>query len=824
VSPDDDPPLDDALAAAKPAEAPGLLLAQARIAGALFGEVAPGFGRFRVLERLGGGGMGVVYAAYDPQLDRGVALKTVHVPSGSRELALREAKALAKLSHPNIVPVFDVGLEQDQVYIVMELVRGQTLRAWAKDRTALAIVDAYRQAAHALAAAHDAGLVHRDFKPDNALVGTDGRVRVVDFGLALEAQAASAGAGTPAYMAPEQAAGGAVTPAADQYSLCASLREAIAEPRPAWIESIVARGTAAEPSARFASMHELARALGRDPARVRRWRLIATAIAVVLLGATAGAFAIGRSASALEACGGGPEQLARAWAPAAQRAELARIAGLSSYGRDVAARLDQQLATHRTRWIANARDACLAHRRGEQSDALLDRRMACLGRGRAALSAMAELTTSATAATLPDLAQAASALPVPDACADVAALVADVEPPAPAIAPRVAAIRADLERARIEIAAGHFADARTRADASIAAARTVGYPPVLAEATLVAGRAAMELGDHDASARLGEAATLGVSTGQDAIGIEAWARRAYVRATTDEAGDPLAGSEIVQAIASRTRSAFARALLANNIGSVELGENRRADARVSFEQALAAARDVEGPGAVELVNVRINLAIVTDDPTARDRLLVDAHDQLARLLGPDHPATLFATWNRVMRTLSAPREAAAALEQLCARDELHPTLAARTALCWVELADVRDMLGDRRGAVTAIDRGLSLGAATSDEVPEAAGYALLWHGDAAGAVRSFESALAAVPVAPGEPWFRTFTRAKLQLGLARAHRDPAALGEALDVLTVLARDQQAAAIERRLAVARQLRAQAGEAGRPTSRTRSSATP
>jgi tetratricopeptide (TPR) repeat protein len=433
---------------------------------------------------------------------------------------------------------------------------------------------------------------------------------------------------------------------------------------------------------------------------------------------------------------------------------------------------------------------------------------------------MAELTKAATAATLPDLAQAASALPVPDACADVAALVADVEPPPPAIAPRVAGIRADLERARIETAAGHFTDARTLAQASITAARGLAYPPLLAEATLVAGRAAMELGDRDASAQLGDAAKLAIASGQDAIGIEAWARRAYVHATADEAGDPLAGSDVVEALASRTRSAFARALLANNIGSVELGQNRRADARASFERALAAARDVVGPGAVELVNVRINLAIVIDDRAARDRLLRDAHDQLARLLGPDHPATLFATWNRVMRTLGAPRDAADVLAQLCAKDELHSALPSRTALCWVELADAREMLGDRAGAATALARGIELGAASIDEVPEAAGYALLWHGDAAGAVKSFEAAIAAIPPTAGEPWFRTFTRAKLQLGLARAHHDPETLAAAVAALTVLARDQQAAAIERRLAAARELTGSES----PTSRTRGSANP
>ena len=137
------------IAGARPEESPALVLARARVAGALFGA-AVGLGRFRVLERLGGGGMGVVYAAYDPELDRGVALKTVHVPRIGREIALAEAKALARLAHPNVVPVFDVGVEGEHVYIVMELVRGDTLGAWVKDRSQAEILDVYRQAGHAL--------------------------------------------------------------------------------------------------------------------------------------------------------------------------------------------------------------------------------------------------------------------------------------------------------------------------------------------------------------------------------------------------------------------------------------------------------------------------------------------------------------------------------------------------------------------------------------------------------------------------------------------------------------------------------------------------
>ena len=184
--PDHTGEVEEALVEARPTDPAGLALARARVETALFGAAA-GCGRFHVLERIGRGGMGVVYAAYDPELDRGVALKMIHVPERGRELAIAEAKALARLSHPNIVPVYDVGVLEDHVYIVLELVRGVTLREWVKDRPVRQIVEVYLQAGAALAAAHAAGLVHRDFKPDNAIAGVDGRVRVVDFGLACEA-------------------------------------------------------------------------------------------------------------------------------------------------------------------------------------------------------------------------------------------------------------------------------------------------------------------------------------------------------------------------------------------------------------------------------------------------------------------------------------------------------------------------------------------------------------------------------------------------------------------------------------------------------------
>ena len=203
-------------------------------------------GRYLVLERLGKGGMGVVYAAYDPELDRKVAIKLIYGESDpdrvhrSQEMLRREAQALAKLAHPNIVAIHDVGAHAGQVFVAMEFVVGRTVRSWWEERSPgwQEVLAAMVQAGRGIVAAHEVGLVHRDIKPDNLLIGDDGRVRVADFGIARHdpsaietAPSVSTGArelgtigsrgtiiGTPAYMPPEQHEGGDVGPHSDQFS------------------------------------------------------------------------------------------------------------------------------------------------------------------------------------------------------------------------------------------------------------------------------------------------------------------------------------------------------------------------------------------------------------------------------------------------------------------------------------------------------------------------------------------------------------------------------------------------------------------------------
>jgi hypothetical protein len=289
-------------------------------------------GRYVVLSKLGEGAMGFVYRAHDPELDREVAVKIVAGRQSAR--TAREGKALARLAHPNVVAVHDVGVHEDSTFVAMELVEGQTLKDWLSEkRTREEIVAMFAAAGRGLAAAHEAGVVHRDFKPTNVLVGRDGRPRVADFGLALAGAAAEgpslavAGAhegvdtastglsavslvGTPRYVAPEQARGEETGPAADQFSFCVSLWEALCgEPPfegrelleilaavragrfresgsriPEHTRRVLLRGLAEDPSRRYPSMAALLDDLERDPRASRRRAVPATALAAGGLG------------------------------------------------------------------------------------------------------------------------------------------------------------------------------------------------------------------------------------------------------------------------------------------------------------------------------------------------------------------------------------------------------------------------------------------------------------------------------------------------------------------------------------------------------------
>ncbi|CAN5757422.1 hypothetical protein BH11MYX2_BH11MYX2_23290 [soil metagenome] len=306
-------------------------------------------GRYEIRGVLGRGGMGVVYSAFDPDLDRNVAIKLLHpalAAEGDAATArlVREGRAIAKLAHPNVVAVFDVGTHMGAVFIAMELVDGRSLDTWitAEPHPWREVVRVFLQAGDGLLAAHAAGLIHRDFKPANVLLGTDGRARVTDFGVAridgaprtpshprlgaaqdLQLTRPGAMIGTPAYMSPEQLDGDEVDARADQFAFAVALYEALYQERPfegstltelydnvtreqvraappasrvpVWLRAILLRGMRAARDARYPTLTALLDELRSTPA-MRQRRVIVGVGAIALCGVAAGVMLIGRAA------------------------------------------------------------------------------------------------------------------------------------------------------------------------------------------------------------------------------------------------------------------------------------------------------------------------------------------------------------------------------------------------------------------------------------------------------------------------------------------------------------------------------------------------
>lgn len=534
-------------------------------------------GRFLVLDQLGAGGMGMVLRAYDPELDRRVAIKLLRAErDGDTEASarmVREAQAMARLAHPHVVPVYEVGTWQGRSFVVMELIDGVTLSAWltAAPRGWRETVAVFVGAGEGLAAAHAARLVHRDFKPENVLVGPDGRARVTDFGLVgrrqddpaapptddadagppADADAAvsaltltGALVGTPRYMAPEQHRREPATAQSDQFAFCVALwtalfgaapfggatyrelaRNVLAGTRapvprdvavPVAVRRALERGLALEPAQRFPDMAALLAELRFDPDAVkrRRARLGAGVVVVALAGGTL-AMAWPRTRAAAPSpelallCRGAEDELAGAWDTGARQRLGDALGGGGGRGAEVWAVVAPQLDAYARAWVEMRTDACEATRlRGAQSEALLDLRVGCLDRRRDELRALVgELVAVGTAD--PDrVAQAVPRLTGLAGCADVAALTSPVPlPTVPAVRARVDELTAQLARLKARADTGRYAEVAAEGTSLLATLQEVGYLPRYAEALLLVGEARAQAGDLD-----GARAALGDAT------------------------------------------------------------------------------------------------------------------------------------------------------------------------------------------------------------------------------------------------------------------------------------------------------------------------
>ena len=556
-------------------------------------------GRYVIIDTLGQGGMGVVYAAYDTQLDRKIAIKVLRPEflgaTDTTEIEarlLREAQAMARLSHPNVVAIHDVGTYEGRVFLAMELVDGLTMKKWLRTphplRERLRVM---RDAGRGLAAAHASGLIHRDFKPDNILVAKDGRVVVVDFGLAradsdtspeaplprlpIAAPPSSSGnmsntssslsapltltgsiLGTVGYIAPEQAFGEAANAATDQFSFAASLYTALygekpfpdttihgyleqtmrppREPSrgkdvPSWLRRVALRGLSYDPKERYPSMDAMLAALESDPTVLRRKVALGLGAVAVVAAST---FALARGARQRETvCAPDPAELSGVWDDAIRSSVTEALRKTGVEGAESAPRVVKALDDFAGRWGEMHADVCRATRlRREQSEEVARLRNDCLDRERMEFKSLASVLANADVDVAKHAMDLAYGAPQVAWCADVETLRASAGlPDDPAKRAQVLAVRAKLAESDAQSLAGRLKDAEASANEAVTMARATRDVPAEAEATLSAGQVLRFEGNFGASVPLlREAYLLADGARVDTVAVKAAGELVFV--------------------------------------------------------------------------------------------------------------------------------------------------------------------------------------------------------------------------------------------------------------------------------------------------------
>jgi tetratricopeptide (TPR) repeat protein len=665
-------------------------------------EAGRTLGRYVVLERLGAGGWGEVYAAFDPALDRKVALKILRADRAGAEggpaRLLREAHALARLQHPNIVAIHDAGMVEDEVFMAMELVSGQPLDAWLKERprTWREVLEVFLAAGEGLHAAHRAGLVHRDFKPANVQVGDDGRVRVLDFGLARSseettlpdraraaAEAAEAaevpvpgstplGAvtragvvmGTPGYMAPEQIEALPVDARSDQFSFAVSLFQALygqkpfhgdtlaqfaqavrarrvaPAPRdrhvPEWIHRILLRALSADPGARFPDMRALLDALKVDPGRARR-RWAAAALALVVAGVAGGGYAALARAQARR-CAEVAADLGGAWTSAERAAVRAALIGTRRpFAEDAWKGSAAALDAYARHWGDMRAAVCEA---GEARTASR-LQLGCLERRRQEASALIAVLSAADGPVVENAVKAARGLPDLRDCADATALAAraEDEPADEAARQRAAELQARLAEARALLDSGQYP--RGAKVATEAAANASGA--LRAELLHVLAKLQERTGDFRGSEEtLHSAAEAALAVRADDLAARAWIMLvAVVGARLGQPEQAARWERYARAAVDRAgQLPTLQAELHNHLGIMATYRGQYERAVSEYREAIRIWEVALGPAHPQLAAPINNLGIVLSRQGKFDEALA-AHERALKIriaaFGPNHP-------------------------------------------------------------------------------------------------------------------------------------------------------------------------------------------
>ena len=735
-------------------------------------EVAPGsaIGRYIVLYKIGRGGMATVYAAFDPELDRKIALKVLR-GRGERDHARlrREARTLAALSHPNVVTVHDVGEHAGLLYIAMELVAGDTLREWLQTpRTWREVVEVFLPAARAIAAAHAKGIVHRDLKPENLLVDRAGVVRVSDFGLAVvtASHASDAVAGTPAYMAPEQREG-EVSEKSDQYSFCITLHEALYGARPdGSARALVARGTpraaieavrrglAERPSDRNPSMAELVRVLAIDPRRRRRQVAVGAGV-LATAGVVAGLLVTREAAGAQ--CDVAAAAAKARWSTQRDLVRRAFASTRHAAAEPAFAAVDRGLTRYFDEWGRMSTESCeRTHVRGDQSAQLLDLRARCLDHRLASAAALIDVLAAANRPAIVEGAVTAVAgLPAIASCADVEALTALVPRPTdPAIAKQVDALDAKLAKAAALQLTGQYEAAAAIVTPALPEVVTLDHAPLVAHARWLEGDLEYRAGDYDGAVKALEDAVAQAARGRDdrtatraltllagvvgyvqgkpehglmlALAADAWlvrsgsapedeAELADIRGLIHDArGEPLLAKPFYERALELREKLYGPdhllvALSLNNLAGVPYTLGKLQEARQLHERARAIRERALGPVSSDLA-VSINALASIDQNEGK---LDDAERGFRRalaiwqtVLGPDHP-DVAAAHNNLGNLLRKKGDYANAVKELERALAIWPPEHPYALLALGNVGIIHYEQGDHARALTAFDTAIA---------------------------------------------------------------------------------------------------------------------
>lgn len=697
-------------------------------------------GRYSILGRIGEGGMGIVYEAWDPQLDRHVALKVLRGDRARAEALLAEAQTLAKIvHHPNIVTVFDAGVSGEQAFLAMELCRGQSLQEWLADgpHGVREILDVFVAAGRGLAAAHQAGVIHRDFKLANVLIGKDGAVRVVDFSMARpidveddapsSARSASTIVGTPAYMAPEQLLGRVGDHRMDQFSFCLCLygallgrppfpgrtfqerrrtvplglgtaeRERLSRARkvPMRVRRAILRGLSVEPDDRFPSME----ALLSELIERRRWPW---ALSVLALAAGLGLGVLATPDSHPEPCKSPEAALGEAWG-SAMRQGLAAAIERTGHPR-AAEQLEHAAAgfgRYAEAWQAAYSHACEStYVTRVQSDAAFELRMRCLDRRRTQLElAVMTLAQAADPQQLDARMTLPFRLPALDECGDATALATGM--PTDALTQgRILALVRRIDRASTMREAGLVQEGLALATAAVDEARELDHPPLLAQALECLGRLQIDgVAPTTAEATLREAIAVGTRCHDDQTVARAWPWLLYTLVMQHELVTAESLGFAAEVAIERTDDQTARSWLYNAFGAlhVERGELERA--RGELERALAITIQRRGAQDLDVGITRINLGFALLGAGRRSEA-ADAFRQaqaiLATTVGTTHSLNdvVLGGLCRVENERGRHDVALALCSEALDRPEARPVSPVTTGILQLQLAKALHGLGD----------------------------------------------------------------------------------------------------------------------------------